>query len=94
MAADITGAGATFPYPIYAKWAEKYKKATGNGLNYQSVGSGAGIKQIKAKTVDFGASDMPLQAGRTGRRRPVAVPGHHGRRGHRSSTCQASRRAR
>jgi phosphate transport system substrate-binding protein len=62
LAADITGAGATFPYPIYAKWAEMYKKATNNGLNYQSVGSGAGIKQIKAKTVDFGASDMPLPA--------------------------------
>ncbi|WP_370663896.1 phosphate ABC transporter substrate-binding protein PstS [Massilia forsythiae] len=62
LAADITGAGATFPYPIYAKWAEMYKKASGNGLNYQSVGSGAGIKQIKAKTVDFGASDMPLAA--------------------------------
>jgi phosphate transport system substrate-binding protein len=62
LAADITGAGATFPYPIYAKWAEMYKKASGNGLNYQSVGSGAGIKQIKAKTVDFGASDMPLSA--------------------------------
>ena len=61
-AADMTGAGATFPYPIYAKWAESYKAATGNGLNYQSVGSGAGIKQIKAKTVDFGASDMPLSA--------------------------------
>ncbi|USX24992.1 phosphate ABC transporter substrate-binding protein PstS [Oxalobacteraceae bacterium OTU3CINTB1] len=61
-AADMTGAGATFPYPIYAKWAEQYKAATGNGLNYQSVGSGAGIKQIKAKTVDFGASDMPLKA--------------------------------
>ncbi|MFP5391938.1 MAG: phosphate ABC transporter substrate-binding protein PstS [Gammaproteobacteria bacterium] len=60
IAADITGAGATFPYPVYAKWAESYKKATGNGLNYQSVGSGAGIKQIKAKTVDFGASDKPL----------------------------------
>ena len=60
QAANITGAGATFPYPVYAKWAELYKKATGNGLNYQSVGSGAGIKQIKAKTVDFGASDMPL----------------------------------
>lgn len=60
-AADMTGAGATFPYPIYAKWADAYKKATGNGLNYQSVGSGAGIKQIKAKTVDFGASDMPLK---------------------------------
>jgi phosphate transport system substrate-binding protein len=62
LAADMTGAGATFPYPIYAKWAEAYKASTGNGLNYQSVGSGAGIKQIKAKTVDFGASDMPLKA--------------------------------
>jgi phosphate transport system substrate-binding protein len=62
FAADMTGAGATFPYPIYAKWAESYKAATGNGLNYQSIGSGAGIKQIKAKTVDFGASDMPLSA--------------------------------
>jgi len=62
LAADMTGAGATFPYPIYAKWAEAYKTSTGNGLNYQSVGSGAGIKQIKAKTVDFGASDMPLKA--------------------------------
>jgi phosphate transport system substrate-binding protein len=62
IAADMTGAGATFPYPIYAKWAEAYKGATGNGLNYQSVGSGAGIKQIKNKTVDFGASDMPLKA--------------------------------
>ncbi len=62
MAADMTGAGATFPYPIYAKWADMYKKTTGNGLNYQSVGSGAGIKQIKSKTVDFGASDMPLKA--------------------------------
>ena len=61
LAADMTGAGATFPYPVYAKWAENYKKATGNGLNYQSVGSGAGIKQIKAKTVDFGASDKPLK---------------------------------
>jgi phosphate transport system substrate-binding protein len=62
FAADMTGAGATFPYPIYAKWAEAYKASTGNGLNYQSIGSGAGIKQIKAKTVDFGASDMPLKA--------------------------------
>lgn len=61
FAADITGAGATFPYPIYAKWAEAYKAATGIGLNYQSIGSGGGIKQIKAKTVDFGASDMPLK---------------------------------
>lgn len=61
FAADITGAGATFPYPIYAKWAESYKAATSIGLNYQSIGSGGGIKQIKAKTVDFGASDMPLK---------------------------------
>ena len=60
-AADLTGAGATFPYPIYAKWAEAYKAATGIGLNYQSIGSGGGIKQIKARTVDFGASDMPLK---------------------------------
>ena len=61
VAADITGAGATFPYPIYAKWADAYKKTTGNGLNYQSIGSGGGIKQITAKTVDFGASDMPMK---------------------------------
>ena len=61
MAADITGAGATFPYPIYAKWADAYKQRTGIGLNYQSIGSGGGIKQIRAKTVDFGASDMPLK---------------------------------
>ena len=61
MAADITGAGATFPYPIYAKWAEAYRAKTGIGLNYQSIGSGGGIKQIKAKTVDFGASDKPLK---------------------------------
>src|SRR6476619_7001427 len=59
-AQDVTGAGATFPAPIYAKWADAYNKATGARLNYQSVGSGAGIKQITAKTVDFGASDMPL----------------------------------
>jgi phosphate transport system substrate-binding protein len=59
-ALDITGAGASFPYPIYAKWADAYKTATGVGLNYQSIGSGGGIKQITAKTVDFGASDMPL----------------------------------
>src|SRR2546427_3033631 len=61
LAVDITGAGATFPYPIYAKWADAYKKSTGIGLNYQSIGSGGGIKQIAAKTVDFGASDMPLK---------------------------------
>ena len=54
FAADISGAGATFPYPVYAKWADAYKKETGIGLNYQSIGSGGGIKQIKAKTVTFG----------------------------------------
>ena len=61
LAADISGAGATFPYPVYSKWADAYKKQTGVGLNYQSIGSGGGIKQIKAKTVTFGASDMPLK---------------------------------
>lgn len=60
-AADLTGAGSTFAYPMFSKWAEAYKKETGIGLNYQSIGSGGGIKQIKAKTVDFGASDMPLK---------------------------------
>jgi phosphate transport system substrate-binding protein len=59
-ALDISGAGATFPYPVYAKWADAYKKETGTGLNYQSIGSGGGIKQIEARTVTFGASDMPL----------------------------------
>ncbi len=61
-AAEISGAGATFPFPIYAKWADTYKKETNVGLNYQSIGSGGGIKQIEAKTVTFGASDMPLKA--------------------------------
>jgi phosphate transport system substrate-binding protein len=60
-AADLSGAGATFPAPVYAKWAEAYKKTTGIGLNYQAIGSGGGINQIKAKTVDFGASDKPLK---------------------------------
>jgi phosphate transport system substrate-binding protein len=60
LAQDVTGAGATFPAPLYAKWADAYNKATGARLNYQSIGSGAGIKQITSKTVDFGASDMPL----------------------------------
>jgi phosphate transport system substrate-binding protein len=59
-ATDITGAGATFPFPIYSKWAEDYKKATGTSMNYQSIGSGGGVRQIQAKTVDFGASDSPL----------------------------------
>src|ERR1700745_547097 len=61
-AAEISGAGATFPYPVYSKWADAYKQQTGIGLNYQSIGSGGGIKQIKAKTVTFGATDMPLEA--------------------------------
>ena len=61
LAQDVTGAGATFPAPLYAKWADAYNKATGVRINYQSVGSGAGLKQIRAKTVDFGASDMPLK---------------------------------
>ncbi|WP_407524142.1 phosphate ABC transporter substrate-binding protein PstS [Methylobacterium oryzisoli] len=60
-AADITGAGATFPFPVYSKWAETYRKETGTGLNYQSIGSGGGIKQIQARTVDFGATDAPLK---------------------------------
>ena len=61
LAQDVTGAGATFPAPLYAKWADAYNKATGARINYQSVGSGAGLKQIRGKTVDFGASDMPLK---------------------------------
>src|SRR5882757_9436592 len=61
QAAEISGAGATFPYPIYAKWAEAYKAKTGIAMNYQSIGSGGGIKQIQSKTVDFGASDAPLK---------------------------------
>jgi len=60
-AVDISGAGATFPYPVYAKWAEAYKAKTGVSMNYQSIGSGGGIKQIQSKTVDFGASDMPMK---------------------------------
>ena len=62
-AADLTGAGATFPAPVYSKWAEVYKAKTGNALNYQAIGSGGGVKQIKAKTVDFGASDDPIPGG-------------------------------
>src|SRR3546814_6423195 len=61
-AADITGAGASFPYPIYAKWAAQYQQETGNRINYQSIGSGGGQQQIIAKTVDFGASDDPMKA--------------------------------
>jgi phosphate transport system substrate-binding protein len=62
FAADITGAGSTFIYPVLSKWADAYKKESGSGVNYQSIGSGAGIKQIQAKTVTFGATDMPLTA--------------------------------
>ena len=78
-AADISGAGATFPFPIYAKWADAYKKDTGNGLNYQSIGSGAGIKQIRAKTVTFGATDKPLEGRGTRQGRPRAVADGDGR---------------
>src|ERR1700738_1092834 len=60
-AADITGAGSTFIYPVLSKWADAYKKESGDGVNYQSIGSGAGIKQIEAKTVTFGATDAPLK---------------------------------
>src|SRR5271156_592551 len=61
MAADLSGAGSTFIYPVFAKWADTYKKDTGIGLNYQSIGSGGGIKQVEAKTVTFGATDAPLK---------------------------------
>jgi phosphate transport system substrate-binding protein len=81
FAADITGAGATFPYPIYAKWADAYRKATGNGMNYQSIGSGGGIKQITAKTVDFGASDMPMKPDDLAKNGLVQFPAGDGRRG-------------
>lgn len=74
VAADITGAGATFPYPVYAKWAEEYKKATGVGLNYQSIGSSGGIRQINAKTVTFGASDAPVAGDELDRRGQVQFP--------------------
>jgi len=62
QADNFTGAGATFPAPVYTAWASGYKAATGNELNYQAIGSGGGIRQIKAKTVEFGASDKPLSA--------------------------------
>src|SRR4029450_12287356 len=73
-AVDITGAGATFPFPIYAKWADAYKQKTGTGMNYQSIGSGAGIKQIQAKTVDFGATDAPLKGEDLDKAGPVQFP--------------------
>ena len=104
FAADITGAGATFPFPIYSKWADAYKKETGNGLNYQSIGSGAGIKQIQAKTVTFGATDAPLKAEQLekdglvqwphgdGRDRAGREPRRHqaGRAGARPANCSAT----
>jgi phosphate transport system substrate-binding protein len=74
QAADITGAGATFPFPIYAKWAEAYKKETGNGLNYQSIGSSGGIRQIRAKTVTFGATDAPVKGDELERDAMVQFP--------------------
>lgn len=74
LAADITGAGATFPYPIYAKWAEGYKKVTGVGLNYQSIGSSGGVRQINAKTVTFGASDAPVSGAELDQRGQVQFP--------------------
>jgi phosphate transport system substrate-binding protein len=73
-AIDVTGAGATFPYPIYAKWADSYKKETGVGLNYQSIGSGGGIKQIEAKTVVFGGTDAPLSADELNKNALVQFP--------------------
>lgn len=73
-AADITGAGATFPFPIYAKWAEAYKKETGIGLNYQSIGSSGGIRQIRAKTVAFGATDAPVKGEELNRDGMVQFP--------------------
>ncbi len=74
QAAEITGAGATFPAPIYAKWAEAYKSATGNVVNYQAIGSGGGVKQITAKTVDFGASDDPIPGDKLGKDGLVQFP--------------------
>jgi phosphate transport system substrate-binding protein len=74
IAADITGAGATFPYPVYAKWAEAYKKETGVGLNYQSIGSSGGIRQINAGTVAFGATDAPVKGEDLDKREQVQFP--------------------
>lgn len=74
LAGDITGAGATFPYAVYTKWAEAYKAATGNQVNYQGIGSSGGIKQIKAKTVDFGGTDAPLSEAELDSANLVQVP--------------------
>ena len=80
-AQEVTGAGATFPAPLYAKWADAYNKATGVRINYQSVGSGAGLRQIRGKTVDFGASDMPLTDEELAKGRPDTVSDRYRRRG-------------
>ena len=74
LAADITGAGATFPYAIYTKWAEAYRTATGNKVNYQAIGSSGGVKQIRAKTVDFGGTDAPLKAEELAKSGLIQVP--------------------
>ncbi|MEP6825647.1 MAG: extracellular solute-binding protein, partial [Ramlibacter sp.] len=74
LAQEVTGAGASFPAPLYSKWAADYNKATGVKINYQSVGSGAGIKQIDGKTVDFGASDMPLKDDELARKNQLQFP--------------------
>jgi phosphate transport system substrate-binding protein len=74
LAADITGAGATFPYAVYTKWAEAYQTATGNKVNYQGIGSSGGVKQIKAKTVDFGGTDAPVKEGDLDAAKLVQVP--------------------
>jgi phosphate transport system substrate-binding protein len=74
LAADITGAGATFPYAVYTKWAESYQTATGNKVNYQGIGSSGGIKQIKAKTVDFGGTDAPLEEAELDAAKLVQIP--------------------
>jgi phosphate transport system substrate-binding protein len=74
LAADITGAGATFPYAVYTKWAEAYQTATGNKVNYQGIGSSGGIKQLKAKTVDFGGTDAPLEEAELGAAHLVQIP--------------------
>ena len=94
-AADISGAGATFPYPIYAKWADSYKKETGVGMNYQSIGSGGGIKQIQQKTVTFGATDMPLKAADLDKFGLVQFPTVvGGERSHAGTRAAAARRRR
>ncbi|SQE31713.1 Phosphate-binding protein pstS precursor [Mannheimia haemolytica] len=77
MLKTITGAGASFPYPIYAKWAGLYEKETGNKVNYQSIGSGGGQQQIIAKTIDFGASDDPMKGENISRTQTFAISRHH-----------------